>query len=199
MNQLASTAKVISRVTNPCVLSVVVLSLMAYTESSNLWALFCWVSIILLFLVVLPLVYVCVRTSALRGGAKCIADSTTYLKQHPRDIWVLGAFSGLPCLLILVFLEAPSFVISTLVALLATSLVIATFNAFYRVSYHLGAVTILLIMIALTWGQTFLVLLATLPVIGWAKYRLREHTLVQLAMGIGLAVVVSGTILYLLD
>ena len=75
----------------------------------------------------------------------------------------------------------------------------ALFNIFYRVSYHLAAVTILVIMSALTWGQIFLVLLAAIPLIGWAKYQNREHTITQLAMDIPLSVAVSVATLYLFD
>lgn len=191
-------AKVISRVTNPCSLSVVVLILTACTDSANLWALLGWVLIILLFLVVLPLGYVYVRTSAGRRGAKFFADLTTFLGDHPRDISVLGVFSGLPCVLVLVFLEAPPPLITTFVALLATSLIVALCNLRYGVSYHLAALTVLIIMASLIWGQTYLTLLATLPLIGWAKYNLGEHTPAQLAAGFGLAAVVSGVTLYLL-
>jgi hypothetical protein len=96
----------------------------------------------------------------------------------------------------LVFLEAPSFLLSTLVALLASSIVTALFNIFYRVSYHLAAVTILVLMTALTWGQIYFILLAVIPLVSWAKYRINEHTPAQLAIGIAVSVAVSGATLY---
>ena len=198
MSQSASLARVISVVTNPCILSVAVLLLMAYAKSNKPLVLLGWFSVILWFLVVLPLVYVYLRTSGGEGKARYIADPTAFLKQHPRDICVLGVVCGVPCLLGLVFLDAPRPLIYTLVALLATSVVIAVFNLFYRVSYHLGAVTVLVIMAALTWGPALLALLATFPLISWAKYQLHQHTPAQLATGIIVAVVVSGTTLYLL-
>ncbi len=190
-------ARMISRVTNPCILSVIVLLLIAYTESSNMRVVASWVTIMLLFLVLLPLVYVYIRTSRGRNGTKLVSDPTNFLKQHPGDIVILSLLLGLPCVVILVFLEAPSLLLCTLVALLACSIVIALFNMFYRVSYHLAAVTIIVIMAALTWGQILLVLLATIPIIGWAKYHTREHTLTQLAMGVALSVALSGATLYL--
>jgi len=192
-------ARVISRVTNPCILSVLVLLLIAYTESTNVRELVGWVTIVLLFLVLMPLVYVYVRTSRSRSGTKLAADPTIFLKQHPRDILLLGLLLGLPCLVILFFLEAPSLLLCTLAALLASSIVIALFNIFYRVSYHLAAVTILVIMAALTWGQVLLVLLAAIPIIGWTKYQIHEHTPAQLATAIALSVAVSGAILYLFN
>ena len=99
---------------------------------------------------------------------------------------------------ILLSLEAPPFMLRTLLVLLAGSIVAALLNIFYRISYHLAAVTVLVIMSVLTWGQIFLVLWAAIPLIGWAKYYNHDHTLVQIVLGIALAMVVSGATLCLL-
>ena len=192
-------ARVILRVTNPCILSVLVLFSIAFTESSNVRAFVGWVMILLLFLVVLPLAYTYMRISRNRSGTKPMVDPTIFLKQHPRDILIVGVLSGLPCVVILVFLEAPLLLVGTLIALLASSLIIASFTIFYRVSYHLAALTILVIVATVTWGSIFLTTLAAIPLISWAKYRLHEHTPTQLAIGIILSLAVSGTTLYVLS
>jgi hypothetical protein len=189
-------ARVISKITNPCILSVLVLLLIAYTESTDVRVLVGWIAIVFLFLALLPLVYVYIRTYKSRGGTKLLANPTSFLKQHPRDILILGLLLGLPCLVILVFLEAPPLLLSTLAALLASSIVTALFNVFYRVSYHLAAVTVLVLMAALTWGQIYFILLAVIPLVSWAKYRINEHTPAQLAIGIAVSVAVSGATLY---
>ena len=191
-------ARVISRVTNPCIHSVLILLLIAYTESTNTRVLVGWITTVLLFLVLLPLAYVYMRTSKGRSDIKLVTNPTIFLKQHSKDILILGLLLGMPCLVILLFLEAPSLLICTLAALLASSIVIALFNIFYRASYHLAAVTVLVIMAVLTWGQIMLVLLAAIPLIGWAKYRIHEHTPAQLATGIAASVAVTAITLYLL-
>ncbi len=189
-------ARVISKITNPCILSVLVLFLMAYTESTNLRVLIGWIAILFLFLALLPLIYVYIRTYTSRGGTKLLANPTSFLKQHPRDILILSLLLGLPCLVILVFLDAPLLLLSTLAALLASSIVTALFNIFYRVSYHLAAVTVLVLMAALTWGQIYFILLAVIPLVSWAKYRINEHSPAQLAISIAVSVAVSGATLY---
>ena len=190
-------AQVVSRFTNPSILSVVILLLIAYTESSNVRELVGWVAIILLFFVLIPVVYVYVRTSRSGSRVKSVVELTIFLKQHPRDILILAIFLGLPCLAILWFLKAPTPLISTLVALIASSTVTALFNLFYRVSFHLTGITILVVMAAQAWGQVFLVFLVAIPLIAWAKYQIHEHTIPQLLMGIAVAVVVSLATLYL--
>ena len=192
-------ARAISRVTNPCILSVLVLLLIAGTEYADARAFIAWAITVVLFLVIIPFVYVYIRTFRNTSAIKLIAAPTVFLKQHPRDILILGLSLGLPCLIILLLLEAPSLMLRTLLALLASSILVALLNIFYRVSYHLSAVTVLIIMSVSTWGPNLLILLAAIPLIGWAKYHNREHTLAQLALGIALAVAVSSATLCLFD
>ena len=192
-------ARVILRVTNPCILSMLVVFSIAFTESSNVRTLVGWVMILLLFLVVLPLAYTYMRISRNRSGTRPMVNPIVIFKQHPRDILILGILSGLPCVVILVFLEAPLRLVETLIALLAISLIIASFTVFYRVSYHSAALTILVIVPTVTWGSIFLTTLAVIPLISWAKYQLHEHTPTQLGIGIVLSLAVSGTTLYVLS
>ena len=63
----------------------------------------------------------------------------------------------------------------------------------------MATVTILVIMAALAWGEILLILLATIPLIGWAKYQIREHTLAQLTTGVALSMAISGATWYLLS
>jgi hypothetical protein len=107
----------------------------------------------------------------------------------------MAIFLGLPCLIILWFLKAPAVLIDTVAALLTGSMVTSLFNLFYRVSFHLTGITILIIMAAQAWGQPYLFLLAAIPPISWAKYQIRDHTIPQLIIGIIVAVAVSlGTL-----
>ena len=199
VSRLNYLARAISRVTNPCILSVLVLLLIAGTEYADVRALVAWAITTVLFLVIIPLVYVYIRTFKNISAIKLITAPTVFLKQNPVDILILGFFLGLPCLVILLALEAPSLMLRTLLALLASSILVALLNMFYRISYHLSAVTVLVVMSALAWGQSFLFLWAVVPLVGWAKYHNREHTPIQLALGIALAVAVSSATLCLFD
>ncbi|MDD1777649.1 MAG: hypothetical protein LUQ65_05715 [Candidatus Helarchaeota archaeon] len=80
-----------------------------------------------------------------------------------------------------------------------SSMLIALINLFYKVSFHLAAMTLLIIVAAYVWGQVFLVLLVVLPLVAWAKYQIHDHSIPQLLMGIVIGVTVSLMTLYLLD
>jgi len=184
-------AQTISKFTSPTILSVIILLLIAFTKSKNLSESIEWVAIILLFFVFIPVVYVLVRTSRSGKQTKSLVELNKFLKQHPADILILALSLGLPCLIILWFFEAPAILISTIVALLAGSIVTSLFNLFYRVSFHLTGITVLIIMAAQTWGRPYLFLLLAIPLISWAKFKIRDHTIPQLIIGTIVAVAVS--------
>ena len=190
-------AQAVSRYSNPPILSVLVLLIIACTRADNVRELVSWVTVILLFFVLIPSVYVFLRIRSSGNRVKSVVKLTTFLKQHPGDIFILGLLSGLTCVAILSILKVPTTLISTVVALLAVSMVTALFNTFYRVSFHAAGITMLIIMAAQDWGPIFLVLLAVLPLIFWAKYHLREHTIPQLVIGIAVAMVVGLVTLFL--
>ena len=196
MGRSATVAKVISAVMHPLFLPVVVLLLVTYTGASGLRLFLGWALTILFFLILLPLIYVYLRSSRAASGAKRIQDLPAFFREHPREICIVGIVCALPCTLLLMFLNAPPPLVAILVALLATSLAMALVNMFYRASYHLAAITTLVITSVLIWGQSVLPVLAAIPLVGWAAYSLGRHTPAQLAVGFSLALILSTASFY---
>ena len=176
-------------------MSLLVLVLMSMTESTSIRLFIHWIIILLLFLIILPLVYVYLRIYGAGTGINLRNDPTVFLKRHPQDVLIVAFLFGLPGLVCLFFMEATPILLYTYSALFVGSLAIALCNLFYRVSYHLGTVTILAIMASIAWGQNYLILLAAIPLIGWAKYHIKEHTVTQLLSGIVIAVFIGGFVL----
>lgn len=190
-------ARTVIRYTNPCILGVLVLLFIALTESNSFSSIVLYEAVLLMSFVVLPLAYVYLRTAGFKNGERLLSDPTLYLRTHPKDILVLGLLFGLPCLGILTFLKAPLVLIATLTALLGISLIVALVNLIYRVSYHLAAVTAILISAVITWGPILLVLLAAVSVVGWAKHHVHEHTVTQMIVATILSTAATLTVFYL--
>lgn len=197
LDTLTQAGMVISKITNPCLLSISVLALMAMTYSVDIPLLASWIVSLIIFLILLPGLYVFARAYKEYNISNLLSSPTAFLKNHPRDVLVIALLFGLSGYFCLFLLNAPSIMLYTYATLLTGSIMIALFNMFYRVSYHLGTVTILVIMASAAWSQNFLLLIIALPIIGWAKHRTKEHTLVQLIGGIAIAVVISGIVLLL--
>lgn len=196
MSRSTTVAKVISTVMHPLFLPTVVLLLVAYAESGSRRDFLFRALIILFFLVVLPLVYIYLKSPRAASGAKRLQDPVAFFRKHPREIGVVCIVCVLPCILLLAFLDAPSPLVATLVALLATGLALALVNVFYKASYHLAATTTLVVAVVLIWGWAVSPVLAAIPLVGWALYWLRRHSPGQLATGFGLALIISAASFY---
>lgn len=197
MSWSVTIAKPISTVLSPFPLSVVALLMVTYVGSSGLPEFTKWAVIILFFLVVLPLAYAYARTSAEGSGGRRMPDPLEFFRQRRRELWIIGLVCAAPCTFLLIFLDAPSLLVATLVALLGTSLAVAVVNRFFRASYHLSALTTVAIVSVLVWDQVALpIALLVAGLVGWARYSLRQHSLTQLAAGFGLALVITTASFY---
>ena len=194
---LNTIAKWISRVLNPFGASVATLLAITYVGANNLPAFSKWVSIILFFAVVLPLTYVYIKSPRVGSEIKKIQDPFSFFRIHRKEASVIAIACGLPGLLLLIFLNAPSLMVATLVALIGTSLGIGLINLRFKASYHLALITTLVILTVATWERTFPYVLAVIPLVGCSRYLLKQHSPSQLAAGFGLSVVVGFTTLHL--
>lgn len=182
--------------TNPTVLGVLLLFFIALTRTGEFYRIVSYEAILLISFVALPLAYVYFRKRGLEPGVRLISDPTSFLRNHPKDILVMGLLFGLPCLGILIFLGAPAALVAALASLLGISFVVALINLIYRVSYHLAALTAILISAVMIWGPVFLIILGLIPLVSWAKHRMHEHTIAQMIMATILSTVATLTIFY---
>jgi hypothetical protein len=194
---LASTpASIIARITNPAILSVLFLIIVLLTQPSDISAKIKTTAVIILFLVILPLIYVTVRFYFYRHTLHDLWGVTTVLKYHPLDVIILGLVFGSTCLIILRNLDTPTTVVTAFSALLFSALAVAAANLFFKASFHLAFLTVLVILSATIWGIYYLSLLILIPIASWAKYQIREHSVIQLVSGILIAVLITSCVLY---
>ena len=191
-------AKIIAMLTNPAVLSIIMLLIISFTKSDRLSAAAAQAGVLLGLFVILPLVFVVLRTASRPERKIYRADPTLFLKQHPLDIIVLGIVCGSSSWTIMKLLSAPASTLCTLIALQVVSILIAIINLFYRASFHMAAVTVLVYMAVVIWGDPLLILLLVIPPIAWAKYTLHEHDFLQMILGASMAVAVTAMTIRLL-
>lgn len=75
-------------------------------------------------------------------------------------------------------------------------LVIALVNLKYRASFHLSMVTTMLTALWFLFGPVYLTTFILLPVLGFSRYQLGEHTPAQMVTGFLIGLVVSSSIFY---
>ncbi len=184
--------------TNPAILSILMLLIISFSETGLLNQAEVQAIALIGLLVVLPLIFVFLRTASLPDKNIYRTDPTLFLKRHPLDIMILGVICGSSSLIVLKLLSAPAPMLTTQVSLLVVSFMVAVINLFYRASFHLAAIAVLVYMTVIIWGPPFLILVLIILPIAWAKYKLHEHTVLQMILGICLAVVVTSLTLHLM-
>ena len=152
--------------------------------------------VILLSFVIVPLAYVYVKNALAGNKGNSVQDPAAFFKAHRSQISIIGAISAGLFIPLLVFFDAPLLLSATFVALLGTSLFIALINKYYKASFHLATVTTLIIVAVLIWGKAVLPVLIVIPLVGWARYALHQHSPYQLASGFGLALIVTSASFY---
>jgi len=196
MSYSATVAKRISAIMNPFPLTLVTLLIVTYAGSTNLGIFVRWAMVILLAFVIIPLAYVYVKNALVRHKGNSVQDPTAFFRAHRSQIWIVGIISAVMFIPLLVFFDIPLLLSATFVALLGTSLFTALINKCYKASFHLAIVTVLITVVILVWGRAVLPVLIIIPLVGWARYALHQHSPYQLASGFGLALAVTSASFY---
>jgi len=192
----ATIARRISNIVNPFPLTLILLLMVTYAESSNLGIFARWATVILLSFIIVPIAYVFVKNALAGNKGKSLPNPTAFFKEHRSQIWIIEVIAVGLFLPLLIFLDAPSLVAATFATVAGTSLFIALINKYYKASFHLATVTALIIVALLVWGKALLPMLILIPLVGWARYALHQHSPFQLASGFGLALIVTGASFY---
>jgi hypothetical protein len=191
-----SPAKVIAMITDPCLLSIAMLLLITFSKSSGSGTAILVSISLLIILVILPLTYVYFRLRSQPDKGFYRRNPTLFLKRHPRDILILAIVLGPSLWAILKYLSAPVQMLDALLALLGIAFLIAIINIFYRASFHLAAIATLIYLGVIIWGPMLLILILLIPVIAWAKFKLGDHTILQMVLGVILAVATTSLYWY---
>jgi positive regulator of sigma E activity len=189
-------ARWISNIINPYPITLAVLLAVAYTSSVNLYNFAVWAFVIFLSFIALPLSYILIKNFTNKSGNMRMQEPTAFFRKHRSEIWILGVVSMGIMVPSLILLGASPDLYGTFAALLGTSLAIAVVNRYFKASFHLAAITSVVIVVMLIWGYKALPVVAIIPLVGWARYSLKQHTPYQLAAGFGLAIIISVPILF---
>jgi hypothetical protein len=196
VTRINEAARWISNVMNPYPITLALLLAVAYTSAISLRNFAVWAFVIFLSFIALPLIYILIKNITNKADNMRLQEPTAFFRKHRSEIWILGIVSMGIMVPSLIFLSASSNLYATFAALLGTSLAIAVVNRYFKASFHLAAITSVVIVATLIWGYMVLPIVVIIPVVAWARYSLKQHTLYQLAAGFGLAIIISFPILY---
>ena len=175
-------ANLISDGLNPLVIGLIILALLSFDTTSTTSEALKWFFLVvgICFLPVLFIASFLVKTGRM--------DALFSNRRHQRHrIYVIGLFFNVLAMLTLTWMHAPAALVAALVAGLVSVVSFAFINLWWKISVHASIASALVVILHLLYGWWAIPSLALVPLMGWARVMLAQHSLGQVAAGSALS------------
>jgi membrane-associated phospholipid phosphatase len=179
-------AKIISAVFEPFTVSFVALVLVLSSLDLNLSTKLVWFFTALI-LGGLPPVLVLIYEKKIGK----IHDWFMTNRLERRDVQLAWFFGSALFLITAQFLAAPRLLLALSVTMLLISLLITLATFFWKVSVHMVGVTLFVLLMLLIYSPSFLWLVVLIPVVAWARIKLKAHTITQVTVGTIITIIIT--------
>lgn len=176
-------AKLITDVLQPAAL-VSILLLLVPAHAAGAWPGLGWGLLAIVFVSAAPLSYVIVRVRR-----RTLTDVHIGVREHRRIPFVIGLVTVLVGMVVLIVGGAPRDLIAFVGTVLVLTATLIAVSSFWKISVHAMVAMMTTGVLATLYGPALWLLLPLVAVICWARVRLADHTLAQVAAGaaVGLA------------
>ncbi|MFJ2780270.1 hypothetical protein [Kitasatospora sp. NPDC087315] len=151
------------------------------------WAGLGWAALAIVFAAVVPMAYIVYGKSGGRWSERHLTNRIKRMSVLP----VISASAAAGIALEAVT-SAPCPMIALTAAMWATITAIWPVTRWYKISVHAAVTAGSVVMLAQAYGWWWLLGLVVVPVLGWARVRVQEHTVGQVVSGALLGLVVAG-------
>lgn len=188
MNKFATT---ISYIFDGSFISVPIFLIVSLAVVDNKIEAIKWAFLCLLFGTVIPYLYICFLYKK-----KEINDMRIPEKEDRIKPLVVACISYIICFIILYVLDGPLFLKSIFAASIVSTVILTIITYFWKISLHTSWITFMVITFNILFGRWMLLMIPLIPVIGWARVRIKEHTMNQVILGVGISTVTTFFIYY---
>lgn len=137
-----------------------------------------WAGLILLIITGIPLAYL-----ILGKRLGLVSDlEMTQRSERPRFI-LISLSSDLLALAILYFFHGPPLLLVMVLTYLCLGVTMLTISNFWKISLHMAGVSGFSTALVFVFGAPALVAFFSLPLVAWARWHRRKHTIAQLIAG----------------
>lgn len=181
---LYALARLVSQIFHPFVIVIPTMIISMYATTGDLVGAIGWSALCVAFVIAPTLLYLYRKLKR-----KEYTDADVSVRQQRFGIYIFGGICELLCLATLIYFGAPQILIACFIAAILTLVVGAILNTQTKVSVHMAAMggcTAVLLYVSPVLGV--LMVLASI-LVGWARIYLRQHTLRQVLLGWGIAMV----------
>ena len=150
-----------------------------------------WASLSLFFGVLIPFLYVYYLFRK-----RIISNMHIPLRRDRIKPLAISSISYLVGLFALYLLGGPIF-LKSIFAISAISAIILTIITYHwKISLHTSYITFVVITFNILLGRGMLPLILLVPTIGWARIKIKKHTISQVVLGVGLSTITTVSIYY---
>lgn len=181
-------ARLISNTLNPFVISVVIIILISFRETSGLLEAVKWASISLAVSVLPTLIIVIylVRSKKIEGFFNTTREQRNVVYLFASGLGAIGC--GL-----LWLLDAPQMLAVTFTAGLISIVLFMAINYYWKLSLHTAFIVASLTIMIIIYGVAAAWAVLLIPPVAWARIELKQHSIAQVVVGsLLVALVVAG-------
>ena len=189
-------ARWISHIMSPHIVGIVLVSAMAFQFSDDPRSIVLWLAVVIPLLVIPPLIYLLWLVH--RGTIEDIYMPNRKTRLRPLAVlmvWLLG------CLGLIRYWEAPPVVESFVLAATILVGILSLVTLFWKISFHGAAISAAATTTVMVAGSYAWPVVLLVPLVGWARVRLKRHTLRQVIYGslVGVLIALIFVHSFLLD
>jgi membrane-associated phospholipid phosphatase len=183
------TARLISGILNPFLISAVVIVLLSFKDSPSTVDALKWagISLVISVLPVLAIVAWLVR----RNKIDAFYDNT---RQQRYTVYILASVLGVIGCGLMWGLKAPELLVATFTVGFAELVVFMGINFYWKISLHMAFIAGAVTLLCLVYGVVAVWTLLFLPLVAWARIQLKQHSIAQVTIGAVLAAAIAVAI-----
>lgn len=190
-NSINRAAKIISYIFDGSFISIPIILIICLMIIDNKIEAISWAFVCLLFGTVIPYLYICFLFRK-----KEIKDMHIPTREDRTKPLLLSCASYAACLGVLYVLDAPLFLKSLFMVIAASAIIYTIITYFWKISLHSSWITFIVITFNILFGRWMLLMVPLIPVVGWARVRIKKHTVNQVLFGAGISSLTSLLIYY---
>lgn len=108
-----------------------------------------------------------------------------------RDVQIAWFFGSALFLFATYFYAAPRLLVALSLTMLIISLLITGATLYWKVSVHMVGVSLFVLLMLLVYSPSFLWLVFLIPLVAWARIKLKAHTLSQVSVGTIITIIIT--------
>ncbi len=185
-------AQIISFFFNPVMLLVFVPLFLVYKTSGDVISALAWTGYTMIFLIAMTFFVI------YGVHKKFFTDLDVSRRTQRPLLFLAGIFMSLVYLWGLFFLNGPRILIVVTIGFITGVLLLAIVNTRLKVSFHVATVSAVFFSLAMVYQRYYYITLLLIPVVAWARLKVKRHTLPEAIVGACFGVLFSLAIYILI-